>query len=215
VGLAFGGGAYFEAILQFDPAKTAQGKPKAWPSFWSLSIEHAAGLSGEQWPGQQTGYVHFIEPDFFEYDVWSFAPRSYYGGAIHDWYGIFRATCPGKAFCGVTNAGGGGTAFTNFKIQTTTATDFTKPHKFGLLWVPATPTTKGYAEYYFDGKATADRVTWDIYANQPPPPGLAPWTFGIVDRQHLVLIISTGINQPLTVASVSVWQSSVNKNLRQ
>jgi len=215
VGVAFGGGGYFEATLKFDPEKTAKGKPRTWPAFWSLAIEHAASLQGEQWPGQPSGYMHFIEPDFFEYDVWGFSPRHYYGGAIHDWYGIYKKTCPGKGFCGVSNATGDGTNFSNFKVKTPAETDYTKFHKFGFLWVPAKPASQGYAQYYFDGRATEDRITWEQYTNQAPPPGRAPWTFGVIDRQHLVLIIGTGVDQPMTVASLSVWQSSSENNLKQ
>jgi hypothetical protein len=207
VGVAFGGGAYFEATLKFDPEKTAKGKPTGWPAFWSMSIEHLADLDGQQWPKQPPGYVHFIEPDFFEYDVWSFRPRHYYGGAVHESYGIYRTTCAGENFCSVHNP--------RFTIEAPPETDYRSFHKFGFLWVPATRSTQGYARYYFDGAATDDIIIWDLYTNQPPPPGQAPWAFGIIDQQHLVLILGTGTEQPMTVASVSVWQSSPAKNLRQ
>jgi hypothetical protein len=207
VGVAFGGGAYLEATLKFDPENTAKGKPKDWPAFWSMSIEHLANLDGQQWPGQPPGYVHFIEPDFFEYDVWGFRPRSYYGGAIHESYGIYGTTCAPENFCSVSNR--------RFTIEAPPETDYRNFHKFGFLWVPATPSTQGYAQYYFDGVATSDRVMWERYTNQPPPPGRALWTFGIIDQQHLVIILGTGAQQPMTVASVSVWQSSAAQNLRQ
>jgi len=207
VGVAFGGGAYFEATLKFDPENTAKGTPKDWPAFWSMAIEHLVGLDRQRWPGQPPGYVHFIEADFFEYDVWSFRPRRYYGGAIHESYGVESTTCAPEAFCGITNR--------NFSIEAPPDTDYRNFHRFGLLWVPATPSTQGYAQYYFDGVATDDRVMWDLYTNQPPPPGRVPWTFGIIDKQHLVLILGTGAGQPMTVESVSVWQSSAAQNLRQ
>jgi len=206
VGLAFGGGAYFEATLKFDPENTAKGKPNDWPAFWSMSIEHLADLNGQQWPGQPAAYVHFIEPDFFEYDVWSFRPRNYYGGAIHESYGIYRTTCAPENFCSVSNP--------RFTIAAPPETDYRKFHKFGFLWVPATASTQGYAQYYFDGVATSDRVMWDRYTDQAPPAGRAPWTFGIIDQQHLVIILETGAQQPMTVASVAVWQSSAVQNLR-
>jgi hypothetical protein len=207
VGVAFGGGAYFEATLKFDPENTVKGKTKDWPSFWSMSIEHLANLDGQRWPGQPAGYVHFIEPNFFEYDVWSFRSRHYYGGAIHEWYGVERTTCAPESFCSVSNR--------RFTIEAPPETDYRNLHKFGFLWVPATRSTQGYAQYYFDGVATSDTVMWERYTNQPPPPGRAPWTFGIIDQQHLVLILDTGAEQPMTVASVSVWQSSPAKNLRR
>jgi len=60
-----------------------------------MALEHMAYFEGRQWPGQPEGYDHFIEPDFFEYDIWRFAPHNTYGGATHDWYGIYNKTCPG------------------------------------------------------------------------------------------------------------------------
>jgi len=206
-GVAFGGGAYFEATLKFDPANTAKGTSRAWPAFWSMSIEHLASLDGEQWPNQRPGYTHFIEPDVFEYDVWRFRPSHYYGGAVHESYGIYRTTCAPEDFCSVSNR--------NFTIAAPPDTDFKAYHKYGFLWVPATESTRGLAKYYFDGVATDDEVEWDLYTNQAPPPGRAPWTFGIIDQQHLVLIIGTGAKQPMEVESVSVWQSSSANNLRQ
>jgi hypothetical protein len=213
VGLAFGGGAYFEATFKFDPANTIEAGGKGWPSWWAMAIEHLAGLPSEQWPGQATGYDHFIETDFFEYDVWSFSPHYEYGGAMHDWYGIYEKTCSGN-YCNVSNAGGGGTLFSNFQVETPSTTIFTDDHAFGFLWLPATSTTPGKATYYFDGKATNDVVTWSLYAGtDSPPPGTAPWTFGVVDGQHLVLILGTGSGEPMTLRSVSVWQKSAADNL--
>lgn len=213
-GLAFGGGAYFEAILSFDPRAVVKANAKEWPAFWSMAIEHLADLDSQQWPGQTKGYMHFIEPDFFEYDVWSFRPPNYYGGAVHDWYGEFKKQCPNN-FCNASNAGKGGTKFSNFGVATPENTDFTQFHKFGFLWVPATDSAEGYAQYYFDDKPTSDKVTWTKFSNQAPPPGNAPWTFGIIDRQHLAVILDTGAAQPMTVKSVNVWQASQKGNLTQ
>ncbi len=123
--MAFGGGAYFEAVFRFDPEDTINAKGVGWPSWWAMAIEHLAGLPMQQWPGQPSGYDHFIETDFFEYDVWSFSPHNEYGGAMHDWFGIWKSTCPNN-YCNVSNAGGGGTNFSSFQVQTPTSTDFTQ-----------------------------------------------------------------------------------------
>jgi hypothetical protein len=213
VGVAFGGGAYFEAVLKFDPRDVVKAHAKEWPAFWSLAIEHLAELDAEQWKGQVKGYAHYIEPDFFEYDLWSFRPPNVYGGAIHDWYGVYQRTCPGNAFCNMSNAGHGGTRFSNFGISTPDKTDFRQYHKYGFLWVPATAAAPGFAQYYFDDSLTSDRVTWTSFADQAPPPGLAPWTFGVIDQQHLAVILDTGAGQPMTVKSVNVWQASRAGNL--
>ncbi len=215
VGVAFGGGAYFEATLKFDPKKSMRPKLSSWPAFWSMAIEHLADLPSQQWPGEQAGYDHFIELDFFEYDVWLFRPPYCYGGAVHDWYGEYKKSCPGKGYCNANNTSGGNTRFANFVVEPAADNNFELYHTFGFLWVPATSSTIGVAQYYFDNKATTDRVTWSKYDGQPPPPGNAAWTFGIVDQQHLVLMLETGEGQPMTVKSVNVWQSSAQANLRQ
>ena len=90
---------------------------------------------------------------------------------MHDWYGVYNITCPGKGFCGVSNAGGGGTNFSNFRVKPPAETDYTGYHKFGFLWVPATATAQGYAQYFFDGTATDDKITWDQYTRPASPTG--------------------------------------------
>jgi hypothetical protein len=105
--------------------------------------------------------------------------------------------------------------FSNFLVQTPLNTDFTQYHSFGFLWVPATTATLGYAQYYFDNEPTSDIVTWAPYTGEAPPPGLAPWTFGILDSQHLALLLGNGPNEPMTIRSVNVWQASAAANIKQ
>ena len=83
---------------------------------------------------------------------------------------------------------------------------------------PATATSQGYAHYYFDGLPTTDKVTWSFYnpENPPPPPAAtAPWKFGVNDCQHVALILGTGMNQPMTIHSVDVWQASSQANIKR
>ena len=115
----------------------------------------------------------------------------------------------------MSNAGGDGTQFSNFQVQTPADTDFTQYHRFGYLWVPATASSDGSAQYDSDGQATNDKITWSQYQDQPPPPGGAPWTFGILDRDHLGLDLGTSASMPMAVLSVDVWQASEAANLRQ
>ena len=42
---------------------------------------------------------------------------------------------------------------------------------------------------------------------------MTPWTFGILDQQHVVLILGTGPGEPMTIESVNVWQASAANNL--
>jgi hypothetical protein len=213
VGTAFGGGGYFEAELEFNPDKVMQPGAVGWPSWWLQCLEHSASAK-THWGGQLTSYEHYIEVDPFEYNQWKNHPHNEYSGAVHDWYGVYGVTCP-HAFCQADNYDSR-SKFFNYLIATPSNTNFREFHKFGVLWVPATKQAQGYVQFYFDGKPTGDRVTWDQYRDEPPPPTKnSPWAFGILDRQHLILVLGTGNDQPMTVKAVNVWQASDKENLRQ
>jgi hypothetical protein len=206
VGTAFGGGAYIEAEFKFNPADVVAAKTKGWPSFWSLPLEASVLNNSDQWVGQAPGYRHSVEADFFEYLLATDAPTLAYGASMHDWYGIANVTCP-RGLCQehfLSNEG---------KRLAPAGTDFTQYHRYGFLWVPATATTKGYVRFYLDGRAIGPDRQWTQYTDQPAPPNSQPWAFGRLDQQHLMLIIGTGPNEPLTVRSVNVWQASAAQNL--
>jgi hypothetical protein len=202
VGTAFGGGAYIQAIIKFDPSSinTANG----WPAFWSMSIEHlkSSTSAATQWPGQATGYMHFVELDEFE----AYAPDAI--GALHDWYGTYQigGTCGDDILCNVQSAPWS-TLLTN--------QNWNVYQTVGVLWIPATVSTNGSATWYLNGVQVGQQ-TWTQYTTQPPPPGGgATWTFGLIDQQHIVLILGTGTSPPITVQSVNVWQASAAGNLVQ
>ena len=140
VGTAFGGGGYFEAVLSFPP-NSGYGV-HGWPAWWMMSLEHLSGLAGQQWAGQATGYDHFLEVDTFEYDRNALVFPNTFGSTLHDWYGIYNVTC--TAYCDVQ---------TNYNYSTYTApigTDWTLPHRYGCLWIPATGSTNGTFTFYLD-----------------------------------------------------------------
>jgi hypothetical protein len=210
IGTVFGGGGYFEATLKFDPDMVTN-RAKGFPAWWSIAIEHfARSVTGQtsQWPGQPPGFEHYIEPDFFEWNIDGVdkVPPKTYNGSMIDWSGIW------------TRAHGmpvsKQTPWTTKWNTTPSTTDFRQYHKYGWLWVPATATTKGYAQYYFDDQPTTDRVSWTQYTNQEPTPAqqMDPWTFGILDQQHLMLILGSGDRGAMTVESVTVWQKSDRYN---
>ncbi|MGY3366180.1 hypothetical protein ACVWZL_003305 [Bradyrhizobium sp. GM2.4] len=160
-GVAFGGGAYFEGILKFNPADVIAKNFIDWPSFWSMSIEHLVAGSGvNHWPGQAASFEHFAELDFLEYGVSQYVPASGTNWMLcgyHDWHG--------------TN---GTTQFQlpNDQVYTQvfSVTDFTQYHKYGCLWVPATPTTRGYIKFFFDDTQVGSTFTWDLNTGQALPP---------------------------------------------
>jgi hypothetical protein len=207
VGTAFGGGGYIEASIMFDPATVAAANSKGWPSFWAMSLEHVSTQS-EQWKGKSQGYLHFIEVDIFEYDMLpSKLGQNYYGATMHDWYGNYKQTCAPAALCRASRP------ISEVRTMVPAATDFRQYHRYGFLWVPATATHPGYAQYYFDGNAVGPALNWTKYTDQPAIPDGQPWQYGVIDKQHLVLILGTGLNEPMTIRSVNVWQSSSSQNL--
>lgn len=204
VGTAFGGGGYFEAEIAFDAAAVVHAN--GWPAWWAMSLEHLIGR-GDQWAGQPGGYRHFIEVDAFEYDRPTDKPLQY-GATLHDWYGLFGRSCPGPGatFCA---------ADTSYRLSTKTApagTDWSKFHKVAFLWTPATMRRQGSITFYLDGRQMGDRVAYDRAEDQPPPPKGKRWAFGVIDRQHLVLILG-GSPSGMRIRSVNAWQRSAAENL--
>jgi hypothetical protein len=202
-GTAFGGGGYFEATLAFNAAtiNTSTG----WPAWWSMALEHLVGLPGQQWTGQASGYTHYIEPDFMEKEDTN---STDFGGAVHDWYGVYLTTCSGQVYCNYA------TPYNIANRVLPAATNFSQYHRYGLLWVPATATKSGSITYFFDGVQVGSTINYTQYTNQAPvPTATTPWTFGVIDKQHLVLILGTGASTPMQVQSVTVWQASTANNM--
>jgi hypothetical protein len=210
VGRAFGGGAYYEARVKFNPANV---KPATtnWPSFWADSLEVWANSArwNAQWPGQASGYRHFVEDDFFEFDL---GTTTAYNGAIHDWYGKI-GQCGGSWYCDINNnpqGGNGGTSgFTTGTPSVPSGTDWTQYHTIGQLWVAGNAANgfHGYVQDYFDGVPNTDTVTWvDSGTGTPPPAGT--FQFSVMDQQHMVVALGTGTtnNIGFTIDWVHVWQ---------
>ena len=205
VGTAFGGGGYIEAVFNYNPAQvtaTHQNGWHAYPAFWSLAMEGNV-VGSNQWPGQAAGYQHSVEVDFFEAD--HITQPTTYGVGLHDWWGIPNKTCnPGLCKISPFPAG----------VQAPPAgTNFTQYHTYGFLWVPATATTDGFVDAFFDGQRTGYKVSWTQYTNQPPTPAGKTWAYGKMDQQHLFFILGTGTGETYTVKSVNVWQKNASGNM--
>lgn len=210
IGRTFGGGAYYEARIKFNPANVNPAVTN-WPSFWSDSVEFVANNSRwtAHWPGQAAGYDHFVEDDFFEYDL---GTTGAYNGAIYDWYGT-TGQCGGTWYCDINNnpnGGNGGTsAFTNSEPSVPSGTDWTQYHTIGQLWVAGNAANgfHGYIQDYFDGVPNTDKVTWiDSGTGTPPPSGT--FQFSVMDQQHMWVALGTGTtnNIGFTIDWVHVWQ---------
>ena len=193
VGTAFGGGAYVEGMIQIlNPANNG-----GQVAFWGYPIETQLGLI--QWSGQTAGYSQFVENDFLEY-IYSDTPGCY-SATLHDWYGIYNSTCP-PGFCD--------TSSTQCPIISDSIIGYY--HKYGMLWVPATVSTSGYVQYYFDDNPIGSPISWTQFTNQSPTPISQPWRFGVTDTQHMNIILGTGVGNPFNVRWVRVWQVNSTNN---
>jgi len=201
-GMAFGGGAYFEAVLHF--ANADDSTLKSWPAFWGSDIENFsqnAVTALTQWSGQPQGFGNWIETDFFEFDRQS---ATEYGIQIHNWYGYHdhQQVQDVRAY--------------SQPVKVANGFNWSDSHKYGYLWVPATAATKGYAMAFLDGVQMGPTIYWDQYDPQaPPPPKVGTTAFSVLDSRHLVLVLNTGTHNPMTVESVTVWQASNSENLTQ
>lgn len=90
---------------------------------------------------------------------------------------------------------------------------FANPNKFGMLWVPATETTQGYATFYFNDVAITSAY-WDLYdPTLQPPPVRGTSAYSIIDKRHLVPVLDTSAVYAMTISSMKVWQADVSGNL--
>jgi len=169
-----------------------------------IGSQRIAGQRALRVPGQALGYEDFIEMDFVEYNIENIQANDYvYSGSMIDWNGVFGQTCS-NSYCAIENS------YTSKIRQLPETVDFSVYHSYGALWVPATADTDGYLQWYFDGAPVGQQVSWPELTDSsvvPPPP------FGIADQQHLVVILGTGTQYPMTISSVSVWQKSRADNL--
>jgi hypothetical protein len=265
-GLAFGGGAYFEAVLsftgqtdyyypnggpvfwlmdieQFSQAPYSVGWPSGSTPAWSASTSYAAGdmvgYNGQIWLSINSGNVNNPPPssgsganaywtgynDFFEIDVMQYDSANAkfpdtYQVEFANWYGSpTTGSGPSKNWPEAVPGAVG-------SISVPSGTDFSKPHKYGFLWVPATGSgqttfTQGYAKAYLDGVQVGQTGYWNYYdMNQPgnypaPPPVIGTTCLSGMDWRHLVPILGTEPQHPMTVYSLTVWQASGANNLTE
>lgn len=204
VGTAFGGGAYIEAEVSYDPSRIDL--KTGWPAVWMLTIESIVRSPGFQWAGQPTGFNHSVEVDILEHHL---GPAVHgYGVAVHDWSGFYLKSCPETPYCRFTN---GGKVILDQKVS---MTDY---HRVGMLWKPATDKRLGSVQFYFDREPVGPVTTWRKFDPLTVKPSMdrASWAWGVIDRSHMVLILGAGTSTPMRVRSVEVWQASSANNLVQ
>jgi hypothetical protein len=200
-GTAYGGGGYFEVTASFaavnNPAAATWEAP-----LWTAAIEGPMRRGSYQWSGQTLGpppYGHYFEGDVMEYFQGRFSsPLDQYSASSHDWWGQNNVD----------------DHFSAHRVSVNPAS-FYNPHRYGMLWVPATSSKKGGVCYYFD-RALEGCDTYTQFTNnglQAPPPTGRPWLYGVIDSDHLLLVMGCTNADPCTIRSVQVWQSSAARNL--
>ena len=210
VGIAFGCGAYITAEISMPQGQNPAGY---WTFFYGNPVEtlfYPFGSIQQNWPGQPTAYSAYVETDFMENIGIQSSTQQHYFASLHNWYGVYQVTCP-SGYCDVNNSANAGN-----EAIVPLFTDFTGYHRFGFLWIPATNTVNGSISFWFDDEKVngpfAFPVSYVKFNNQSPPPA-APFTFSILDQQHLVLIWGGSSINKITVKSVDVWQGMGACNL--
>jgi hypothetical protein len=195
VGTAFGGGAYVQAIVKFNVASADISN--GWPSFWANAMEEYLGT--DQWPGQATGYVNFIEADLLEHFLGAYGTINQYQATLINWYGIPANPTP---------------HITQFVDPSVPAANFSSYNTVAMLWVPATATTSGYVNYYWNG-SVVQSISYTQYQTSDTPPltNSTPWAYGVMDVNHFVLQFGSNNQYPITVYSVQVWQANSLSNM--
>ncbi|MEO6080246.1 MAG: hypothetical protein ABIQ86_10760 [Steroidobacteraceae bacterium] len=232
------------SFFMLDVEHTSQGPyPINWPGTepaWNpkkkYSAYEVAAYKGQLWasainknvgnvppsPGKQSSPTWITYTDFFEIDVMEFdaaSPRNptAYQNGIGNWY----SAGPGPTATGNPHTEIGGCTGC---VIAPARTDFSKPHRYGLLWVPATGSgnttmTQGYLKFYFDGTQTGKTFYWNYYdflnpATYPaPPPVNGSTAMSGMDWKHMMLILGGDVQQQATVHSAQVWQASGASNL--
>jgi len=186
-------GFYIESRIRYP---TQTDLSEGWPAFWLRAAEQCYGTA--QWPTQTAGYENFTEIDIMEYDV-TYAGLNTYGGAVLNWYGIWNPTN------GYQDVRGTNPTVINYP-------DGNNPdkiwHTYGCLVVPSTQTTNGlgYIQMFIDNVATADISYWTSPTNLGTPPPSGTHIYSTIESQHHPIVLGTGINWPMDVDWVRVWQ---------
>lgn len=194
IGTAYGCGFYYQATVK----SPGLGDTTSWPAVWAQSIESfTSQFNGSaHWPGQIANYNHFEEIDLME----EMAGATTFN--LHDWWGVQSTDQypPNSETNGLYTPRAGGF--------------FTSSHTWGALWIPATGQAQGSITIYLDGTALRT-VSYDQFvatncqnnSTQCPPATGQSWAQGIVDTQHLAIILDGGPNSAMTTYDVQVWQN--------
>jgi hypothetical protein len=212
IGTVYGGGLYMEAEFFFTPTLGPPGV-LPFPAFWLLEIGQLCGnppkWTGKNAPPNATRWVEVDPMQWVRDSLQYYAPTG-----LIDWNG----PNPTQTFlsAGVENG-----AYCPAKMRSGGLSDllFSTPQRYGWLWVPATPSTKGFMKSYLNRVEVHPAVTpapieWNLYSDDDPfPPVWNVTTGNVIDHQQLAVIFGTAANDcPFTLNSLEIWQTSTAAN---
>lgn len=179
-GVAFGGGAYFQVTMSGNGPM----------SFWMNDAEtmNTASEGGND-----------PNPSGMEVDIAEFDTTAVYGAALHNWYN----TGSGYSSSGSDSGPLIGT------INPQNA-NYSQPNNYGFLWVPATATTQGSAEFFFNGQQVGNTITWKQYV---PGQSAPDNPFAVMDSLHMIPILGAGGGSTVSFSNLQVWQASDANNI--
>lgn len=226
VGTVFGGGAYFEASMAFDPAQGVNAGRGRHPGCWMMSIEHIYDnyhcqpnhLEDEQWPGMPEGYLHFAEIGILEayrQPFESYEGKTYYLSADHDWSGFHPPGCATGMQYSIFNS--------ENMFFAVGEVDWSAFHTYGCLWVPQQGDTPGYTQRFFDNRPGPINYHKGPVGEPPLPgqgmpcdpstgrytadtPDEAAATYAIRDQHRFPIQVRGTAEWPLQVDWLRVWQ---------
>ena len=193
-------GFYIEASMRFPVITT--NTSAGWPAFWLRPSENS--YSQAPWPGLTNGWQNATEIDVMEY-----YGATYYGGTLHDWYGLNTGT---NRFFG-TNSLENHVYYTNGEPPTNAW------HIYGCLVVPSTSPSAtngfGFCQMFLDNVATTNFNKWlsptNLYTTVTNPVPTGYQVFSSIELWHSIISLGTAFtNLPIDVDWVRVWCTSTN-----
>jgi hypothetical protein len=206
LGVAFGGGGYFETRFSWANPPTQAG-PDGWPSFWSTSIMEAQN--------NFTGIGDLSNQQNIEWDTYEALNagnnNEFNNGIIH-WFGGGPCYSNGTGgFCPTTPGGGeqGGNSTAHGPG------DVTQPNTIGFLWIPATATSQGSLTTYWNNvQVDSSVVRWALYGGGTVPNQAGDSPFSPIDVDQRRFWWGTGTKNPMTIYAFNAWQKDDSRNIR-
>ena len=193
-GIAFGGGMYYQVTFSLGGAQN--GDPMGVQMYDVLSLTGYTPLDAAGNMSIEIDGPEFNRP----------GSTTQYGVSCHNYY----------------YPSGGPRTRVDPTVLTSGGSPITIPggsllgsNTYGMLWVPATATTQGYIQWFFNGVQVGPTVSWNQYnANQAFPPSNAASTVcNVLDTMRIVPILGTSNpSAPMTITSVQIWQASGANN---